>query len=94
MFLFKDGVVSGADAGGGTYDGTFSPTQDGLNVDAIIKFSLSIGNQSITGASAMSEPITIDVPLRLPVRLDREDTFRIDTLIGPINAKFQKLREL
>jgi hypothetical protein len=92
MFVFKDGVVVGADAGGGRYDGEFSVAPDEKSIEAKIRFSLPIGNQSITGATATAEPISIEVPLRLPVEFNRNDVHRIETPIGPINAKFDKIR--
>jgi hypothetical protein len=92
MFVFKEGVVVGADAGGGRYDGTYAMTPDNRFVAGVIHFSMPVGNLSITGVSAQSEPINIDVPLRLPVDFNRNDVHRIDTPIGPLNAKFEKIR--
>jgi hypothetical protein len=92
MFVFKDGVVVGADAGGGRYDGEFTVSPDGQSIEAKIRFTLPVGNQSITGAAATAEPITIEVPLRLPIEFNRNDVHRIETPIGPINAKFDKIR--
>ena len=94
MFVFKDRLITGADVGGGLYEGHFDLTEDGKNIDARITFTLTIGGQSITGASAADEPVRVEVPLRLPGEINKEDTFRIETPIGPINAKFQKLRTL
>jgi len=92
IFVFKDGIVTGADAGGGRYDGAYTAAGDGLYIDAKINFSLPIGNQSITGAAATVEPLAIEVPLRLPIEFNRNDVHRIETPIGPINAKFDKIR--
>lgn len=92
MFVFKDGIVTGADAGGGRYDGEYISVDDGRFVEAKIRFTLPIGNQSITGAAAGAEPIAIEVPLRLPSEFNRNDVHRIETPIGPVNAKFDKIR--
>lgn len=92
MFIFKDGTVVGADAGGGRYDGDYMATSDGKHIEAKVRFTLPIGNQSITGAAATMEPLAIEVPLRLPVEFSRNDVHRIETPIGPINAKFDKIR--
>ncbi|MER8430866.1 hypothetical protein [Mesorhizobium caraganae] len=92
MFVFKEGVVVGADVGGGRYDGEFALTADGTHVEAKIRFTLPVGNQSITGMSAEAEPISIEVPLRLPIEFNRNDVHRIETPLGPINAKFDKMR--
>ncbi len=92
MFVFREGVVTGADAGGGRYDGEYQLSKDGTKVEGKIKFFLTAGNASITGAQAGSEPISIEVPIQLPVEIDRADVYRIETPIGPINAKFDKVR--
>lgn len=92
MFVFKAGVVAGADAGGGRYDGNYAVTSDGKHIQANIRFTLPIGNFSITGAAASSEPLSIDVQLKLPMDFNRSDVHRIDTPIGPVNAKFEKIR--
>ncbi|KAA3451642.1 hypothetical protein C7I87_06450 [Mesorhizobium sp. SARCC-RB16n] len=92
MFVFKEGVVVGADAGGGRYDGEYALTDDGKYIEAKIHFTLTMGSQSITGLSADVEPLGVDVPLRLPVEFNRTDVHRIETPLGPINAKFDKIR--
>lgn len=92
MFVFKDGTVVGADGGGGRYDGEYFVTQDQKYIEASIRFMLPIGGASITGITAGSEPLTMTVPLRLPVDFNRTDVHRIETPIGPINAKLEKIR--
>lgn len=94
MFVFRDGLVVGADAGGGRYDGTYAVTAEGKQIEAVIKFTLPVGNFSITGATAQTEPISVEVPLKLPAEFNRMDVHRIETPIGPINAKFDKVRGL
>jgi hypothetical protein len=94
MFLFKDGIIAGADAGGGRYDGDFNLTEDNQHIEGMVRFMLPIGNQSITGAIAEAEPIAIEVLLKLPTEFNRNDVHRIETPLGPINAKFEKIRGL
>ncbi len=92
MFVFKDGVIAGADAGGGKYDGSYNVVDEGRFVECTVKFILPIGNQSITGATATTEPISIDVPIKLPTDFNRTDVHRIETGLGAINAKFEKIK--
>ncbi|MBZ9851222.1 hypothetical protein LB565_24855 [Mesorhizobium sp. CA14] len=92
IFVFKEGLVVGADAGGGRYDGEYALTDDGKHIEAKIHFTPAMGNQTITGISADAEPGGVEVPLRLPVEFNRTDVHRIETPIGPINAKFDKIR--
>jgi hypothetical protein len=92
IFLFKEGIIAGADAGGGKYDGYFNQTEDDQHIEGIVQFMLPIGNQPITGAIAEAEPISIEVSLKLPTEINRNDVHRIETPLGPINAKFEKIR--
>jgi hypothetical protein len=92
VFVFRDGIITGADVGNGRYDGEYVLTDDGNYVSAKIKFRLPVGASTITGMSTQAEPLTIEVPLRLPTKFSPQDVHRVDTPIGPINAKFDKLR--
>jgi hypothetical protein len=92
LFVFKDGIVVGADAGKGRYDGEYVLTDGGNYISAKINFQLPVGGSTITGMSAQAAPLAIEVPLRLPTKFSPQDVHRIETPIGPINAKFDKLR--
>lgn len=92
MFVFTDGKIAGADAGGGLYDGHYTFDDGNAQVIATITFILRLGHTSITGASSEEEPIRVDVPVTLPNVIDSDTVHRIDTPLGPINARFQKVR--
>ena len=92
MLVFRDGIVVGADAGGGRYDGTYKSVEDDGFIEGVIKFGMPIGAQSITGAAATSEPLSINVPIKFPTEFNRNDVHTIQTPIGAINAKFEKIR--
>lgn len=94
MFIFKDGIIAGADIGGGMYDGSYQITDDGRHIEGTIAFGMPVGTQSITGATAASEPITIDIPIKLPTKISRNDVHTIMTPLGAINAKFDKVRDV
>ena len=94
LLVFRDGVIAGADAGTVHYDGTYKLTSDLRNIIGNIAVSSPAGVTSITGVSNPDQPLTYDVPFRLPVELDPEAVYRIETPIGPVNAKFKKERAL
>lgn len=93
IFTFKDGVIVGADIGGGRYDGTYVVDTRTQTVHCQVQFALQLGGQSITGAEAVNEPIKVPVALTLPATIDPKEIYRIDTAIGPVNARFEKLRD-
>jgi hypothetical protein len=92
LLTFKKGIIVGVDVGGGKYDGTYTLDTEHMTARCIVDFVLTLGNQSITGAMAVTEPIRISVPVVLPIRIDPTTHHRIETPIGPINARFERLR--
>jgi len=94
MFIFQSGVITGADVGGGRYDGKYSFSDDGTRIRGDVKFSLPVGNSTITGFAAETTPIVVEMALDLPAEFNRHDVHRIETPLGPINAKFEKIRGL
>lgn len=94
MFVLKDGVIAGGDAAGGIYDGSYSLSSDGKYWEGSIAFGMPVGGLTITGHSAQSEPLQIDVPLKLPLDFTEKSEIRIETPIGPLNARFVLVRTL
>lgn len=94
IFVFKDGVISGIDAGEGIYDGEYEASPDGEHVTGTVSFEVPVGMQTITGAAASDEPLKLQIPFKLPLKIDPEEVHRIETPAGPINAKFKKLRDI
>lgn len=92
MFVFLDGKIAGADAGGGRYDGTYVVHEDKGKILADIRFSMQVGGMSITGTSGGSAPLSVQMKLELPVDLVPHQVHRLETPIGPVNAKFEKVR--
>lgn len=92
MFVFSDGRIAGADAGGGLYDGHYSFDDHNSQVNATITFILRFGHTSIAGATSGEEQVRVEVPVTLPNVIDPADIHRINTPLGPINARFQKVR--
>ncbi|MGD9785172.1 MAG: hypothetical protein AB7E80_09360 [Hyphomicrobiaceae bacterium] len=91
LFVFKDGIIAGADMGGATYDGTFAPSEDGQNVSGTLTFNVANGATLITGASS-GGPVRFEVPITLPTNIANGDLQKINSPVGPINVRFQKIR--
>jgi hypothetical protein len=92
MFTFLNGIVSGADPLGVTFDGTYEADENGYRVD--VKVSVPSGGTVIQGASAGPHGLSYNVGLRLPWNFARNDFTRIDTPMGPVNLRLKKLRSL
>jgi hypothetical protein len=92
MFTFKNGIIAGADTGGGKYDGVYEIDESNQKNLCEIEFILPVGAQSITGAAAKAEPLKILVPVVFPIKIKPDEVFRIDTVIGPVNVRLEKIR--
>lgn len=88
MFMFKDGKIAGADVAGLTFSGEY--IVDASRILGKISYRMPAGSTSITGTSFQKSSNEIVVPLSLPEEIDPNETYRLDTPIGPLNAKFVK----
>lgn len=88
MFVFKDGKIAGADVAGLTFAGSYQVTD--ARIIGEVRYRMPAGSVSITGASFEQGSDRIVVPLSLPEAIDPNETYRVDTPIGPLNAKFVK----
>lgn len=93
LFYIGDGVIAGADAGGLKYDGTLTERADG-SFEGVVQFEVPPGTPLITGLAA-SAPQKIAASVALPKGFDDGKTVTlIHTPAGPVNARFERLREL
>ena len=60
-------------------------------VTGSISYSMPGNSTSITGLGFEQPSGIINVPIDLPVEIDAAATYRIETPIGPVNARFKKL---
>lgn len=93
LFYIGDGIIAGIDVGAMQYDGRYSITTDGA-LDGVIDYVLPAGIPLITGAPSGATPTRISVKLSLPARFDDGRVTTIETPTGPVNAKFEKLKDL
>lgn len=93
IFLIGDGVIVGADIGGLTYDGQMDTGSDGA-IEGLVQFKVPAGGQLISGLKATQDQL-ITTQVRLPRGFDDGNTVtRIDTPAGPVNARFELIREV
>ena len=92
LFLIGDGLIVGVDVGGLKYDGTLTVALDG-SYRGVVKYTLSPGQRLITGAVAET-PQEFAIRLELPRDFAQGAVARIDTPTGPINARFEFLRDI
>jgi hypothetical protein len=93
MFVFHNGILSGADPLGVRFDGMYQSTEDG-KISATIKVTVPPEGTVVQGVSVGSSPLIYEVPLLLEADLESVGVFRLDTPLGPVNVKLEKLRGL
>jgi hypothetical protein len=94
MIVISQGTIVGADIGGINYDGTIAPKADGSGYNCSVVYVVQPGTALITGAPAPTEPQRIPVQFDLPNNFADGQIITIETPLGPLNAKFQKIRGL
>lgn len=92
LFVFKDGILIGADGGAFQYDGNIATTSDGYEIDATV--SIPAGATSIVGITAGPEGLSYPVKFKLPFSFLEQPFIRILTPYSPVNMRLQKLRDL
>lgn len=92
LYYFGEGQIAGVDAGGMKYDGIYRIESDG-SYEGILSYIVSPSTQLITG-TATAEEKRIEAPIKLPPEFWNGQIVRIDTPLGAVNARFEKLKEL
>jgi hypothetical protein len=92
LYYIGDGVIAGIDAGGMKYDGVYKIAADGTYQVALV-YSIPKGVLLITGQKTTEEQ-RIEFAFNLPHRFWEGETIRIEGPAGPINARFEKLKDL
>lgn len=93
LFVFHAGILSGADPLGVKFDGTYEPINDG-KIAGTVKVTVPPEATVVQGVSVGSSPLSYEVPLLLGADLEAMGVFRLDTPLGPVNVKLEKLRGL
>jgi hypothetical protein len=93
LLAISKGVMVGVDVGGLKYDGTVKETAEGYDCSAV--YTIPPGTPLITGPLQTNEPVKVPYQFKLPRNfLDASTTVRLETPLGPVNARFEKLRDL
>lgn len=93
LFYIGNGLLAGIDVATTQYDGSYSTKPDG-SIEGVVEYVLPAGVSSITGSPTGVAPTRISLNLMLPVGFDDGRVVAIQTPVGPLNAKFQKIKEI
>jgi hypothetical protein len=93
LFYIGDGLLIGIDVGTMQYEGSYTTLEDG-SMQGTVEYVLPAGVPLITGAPAGTAPTRITVSLNLPANFDDGRVVTIETPLGPVNAKFEKVKDI
>lgn len=93
LFYIGDGLLVGVDVGTMQYDGNYKIMPDG-SLEGMVEYVVPPGVSLITGAPPSATPTRLQLKLTLPAGFDDGRVVTIQTPAGPVNAKFEKIREL
>ncbi|WP_342362240.1 hypothetical protein [Terrarubrum flagellatum] len=94
LFFIGDGIIAGVDVGGIRYDGSFKTSKKGGALEGVVEFIMPPGATLITGISGGAQETRVPVPIHLPSNFADGQVIRIETPAGPVNVRFEKLRDL
>ena len=92
IVVLRENDFVGADVGGATYDGMFTVVEDRRAVGKVT-ITAREGGTLITGASS-DLPVSFETPIELDLPLDAKQFHRINTKTGPINVRFEKVKDI
>ena len=93
IIVLDTNLVVGADAGGGSYDGTyiFNPQTSMLDIDVTV--TMAPGTSSVVGATAGTTPMKFPLKLSMPSGTLTGFKHTAQTPMGPIALTLTKIRD-
>lgn len=91
VLILRGGVVCGADATGGTYDGKYEIDAGNHKFEVVL--TVPAGTTLVTGQT-LPEPFSQTISASLTDTFANGQPVPIKTPLGPVNVIFKKLRDL
>lgn len=92
MFLLKDGLLTGADAMGVLFDGSYSSAQDGQSYEGKVTVTAPPNGTLVQGVTTGPSGMVYEVSFHLPSDFSQRSFLTLSTALGPVNVKLVKLR--
>lgn len=93
LFVFRDGVIAGADAFGVVFDGHYERSQDQILAGQVTVTAPPNGTL-VQGVSTGPSGITYTVDISFPENFAEVPYLGVTTPLGPVNVKLVRLRAL
>lgn len=92
MFSFRDGRIHGADPLGVRFGGTYKVAEDG-SLNGLVRVAVPPSDTVIQGVKAGPTGFTYEVPIDLSADAMDQPFIRLETPLGPVNYKLDKLSD-
>ncbi len=94
MFVLKDDKLVGVDAGGVKFDGTIEQDPDTKVYSGTVKVTAPPNVDLVQGINTGPDGLTYETSLSLPENFLDAPFIDLNTPLGPVNIKLEKLRDL
>ena len=94
LFVIINGTNTGVDVGGMKYDGSIKEKDDKTGYTCSLVYVVPAGVGLITGGAPLTSSTPVPLTFDLPLRFMEPIITRIETPLGPVNARFEKLKDL
>lgn len=93
MFIFSGGHIVGSDPMGVKFDGRYVPSEEG-GYAALVAVDVPPNGTTVQGVTSGPTGLKYNVELSIPNKFWEKDFLTISTPLGPVNAKFNRVRGL
>lgn len=94
IFFLGNGIIEGVDVGGLGYQGKYEQAQKDAPLIGVVNFVVPPNTSLITGFTTGSTSNSMPIHISLPSNFANGEVIRIETPTGPINARFELVRDL
>src|ERR1019366_3647681 len=94
LIAIAKGIMSGVDAGGGTYDGDYTIDEDKQFFHGTLRLTIPAGMPLVTGTPPSTAPYTVPISISFPVDFSHQQPFLVKTPIGAVNLNMKKLKDI
>jgi hypothetical protein len=94
IFVFRDGIIAGADLAGATYDGSYRESEPGGNIAVIITMKAPAGIIPVQTGVPLSTSMDLMIETSLSPDFAGGRPLLVETPIGKVNVVFVKVRDV
>lgn len=94
VLVLTNGILTGADASGGLYDGEYIINQVKGVLEGTIRMTIPPGVSLVTGAPATQQSQTLEFPISFPLDFNQQEPIQVKIPTGPVNVNLKRLRDL